>query len=205
MTSPGDDDLEEALRRALSEAASGVEPGSEGLDKIRARIEGRPPRPWLVSVLFGVAERVRNFTWRGHWARPGWFSRLAEVRWPRLRGIFPGWGVGSPRLAAVLAAVAVIAGIALGVQPLRNAILQPSIALRDNSGPTKATPSGGSPTPGPSPAAASRIPASTEPTPSPTPTATPSAPGYGSPGRSPPPFRSGPGWRARDPLPWHGD
>lgn len=127
MTSPEDDDLEEALRRALSEAASEVKPGTDGLDKIRARIAERPPRPWLLSVLFGAADRVRNWTWRGHWARPRWLTRLAEVRWPRLRqGSFPRWGGWSFRLAAVFAAVAVIASVTLGVRPFRNAILQAS-------------------------------------------------------------------------------
>jgi hypothetical protein len=127
MTSPEDDGLEEALRRALSEAASEVKPGTDGLDKIRTRIAGRPPRPWLLSVLFGAADRVRNWTWRGHWARPGWLTRLAEVRWPRLRqGSFPRWGGWSFRLAAVFAAVAVIASVTLGVRPFRNAILQAS-------------------------------------------------------------------------------
>ena len=129
MTSPEDDGLEEALRRALSDAASEVEPGSEGLDKIRTRIAGRPPRPWLLSVLFGAAERVRNWTWRGHWAQPGWLSRLAEARWPRLRqGRFPAWGSWSFRLAAVFAAIAVIASVTMGVRPFRNAILQASTA-----------------------------------------------------------------------------
>lgn len=127
MTSPEDDDLEEALRRALSEAASEVKPRTDGLDKIRTRIAERPPRPWLLSVLFGAADRVRNWTWRGHWARPRWLTRLAEVRWPRLRqGSFPRWGGWSFRLAAVFAAVAVIASVTLGVRPFRNAILQAS-------------------------------------------------------------------------------
>ena len=63
--------LEDALRRALSDAVSGIEPGSDGLDNIRARIGGRPPRPWLLAVLAGAAERVKSVTWRGHWAWPG--------------------------------------------------------------------------------------------------------------------------------------
>jgi hypothetical protein len=131
MTSPEDDGLEDALRRALSDAASEVEPGTDGLDKIRTRIAGRPPRPWLLSVLSGAVDRVRNWTWRGHWAWPSWLSRLAEVRWPRLRrGNFPGWGNWSLRLAAVFAAVAVIASVTLGVRPFRNAILQASTALQ---------------------------------------------------------------------------
>src|SRR5579863_5073088 len=113
-SSEDDDDLEDRLRRALSEAAGGVEPGSDGLDKIRSRIAGRPPRPWLVSVSFGVAERVRNWTWRGHWAWPDRLSRAVDA-WLR-RGRFPGWSTGSLRLAAVLAAIAVLASLTMSVQ-----------------------------------------------------------------------------------------
>jgi len=60
MTSPEDNSLEEALRRALSNAASEVEPGTDGLDKIRARIGNRPSRPWLFSVLVGLVVRVKK-------------------------------------------------------------------------------------------------------------------------------------------------
>jgi hypothetical protein len=136
MTSPEDDDgLEEALRRALSEAASGVEPATDGLDKIRARIGGRPPRPWLLSVLFGVVERVRYWSWRGHWAWPASLSKLSGLRGPRSRrSNFPRWGLGSLRLAVVLAGIAAIAAITLGIQPFRHVILQASAALNGDSG-----------------------------------------------------------------------
>ena len=127
MTSPEDEDPEESLRRALSEAVSGVEPGADGLDKIRARIGNRPPRPWPLSVLFGLIDRVRNWTWHGHWA---WQESLPRPRafWrPRSRrSNFPGWGTGGLRLVTVLAGIAVIAGISLGVSPFRNATLQAS-------------------------------------------------------------------------------
>src|ERR1700760_73983 len=82
MTSPEDDDLEQALRRALSAAGDEVETGTEGLDRIRARIGDRPPRPWLLSVAFGVLERVRNWTWRGHWAWQETMPGL-RARWER--------------------------------------------------------------------------------------------------------------------------
>jgi hypothetical protein len=138
MTSPEDDDddgLEEALRRALSEAASGVEPGTDGLDKIRARIGDRPPRPWLLSVLSGIVERVRYWTWRGHWAWPASLSKLSGLRGPRSRrSNFPRWGFGSLRLAVVLAGIAAIAVITLGIQPFRHVILQASAALNGDSG-----------------------------------------------------------------------
>jgi hypothetical protein len=120
----------------LSEAAGEVEPGGDGLDKIHARIHGRPPRPWLLSVILGVLERVRYWTWRGHW---GWPTPLPKI--PGLRGTrsrwsnFPVWGFGSLRLALVLAAIAVIATATLGIQPFRQAILQASAALNGGSGP----------------------------------------------------------------------
>ena len=135
MTSPEDDGLEQALRRALSEAASGVEPGTDGLDKIRARIGDRPPQPWLLSVLFGVVERVRYWSWRGHWAWPPSLSKLPGLRGPRSRrSNFPRWGFGSLRLAVVLAGIAAIAAITLGIQPFRHVILQASAALNGDSG-----------------------------------------------------------------------
>jgi hypothetical protein len=135
MTSPEDDDLEAELRRALSEAASGVEPGEDGLDKIRARIGSRPPRPWLLSVLFWVVERVRYWTWRGHWAWPASLPKLPGLRGTRSRrSNFPR-GFGSLRLAVVLAGIAVIAVVTLGIQPFRLAILQASTALNGGGRP----------------------------------------------------------------------
>ena len=50
------------------------------------------------------------------------------------RGNFPGWGIGWLRLVTVLAGVAVIASIALGVQPFRHAILQASASLNGGGG-----------------------------------------------------------------------
>jgi hypothetical protein len=138
MTSPEDDDLEQALRRALSGEADKVEPGADGLDKIRARIDGRPPRPWLVSVVFGVLDRVRNWTWHGHWA---WQESLPRpgALWGRRsrRSNFPRWDIKWLRLVTALAGVAVLAGVALGVQPVRQAILQASTSLNGGGGPTR--------------------------------------------------------------------
>ena len=94
MTSPEDDNLEERLRRALSEAAGEVEPGSDGLDKIRARIGGRRPRPRLFSVLFGVVGWARNWTWRGHWAWQDSLPGLGALReWRSRRSNFPRWDI----------------------------------------------------------------------------------------------------------------
>ncbi|HEY1820851.1 MAG TPA: hypothetical protein VGG83_13060 [Trebonia sp.] len=140
MTSPEDDGLEEALRRALSAAADGVEPDIDGLDKIRQRIDNRPPRPWLLSVLFGVVDRVQNWTWRGHWAWTARLPKLPVLRGPRSRrDNFPRWGFGSLRFAVVLSGIAVIALVTLGVQPFRHAILQAGTALNAGSGPQQVT------------------------------------------------------------------
>ena len=145
MTSPEDNSLEEALRRALSNAASEVEPGTDGLDKIRARIGNRPPRPWLFSVLAGLIGRVRHWPWRGHWAWQDSLPRLAALQERRSRrGNFHGPGVGWLRYVTVLAGIAVLASIALGVQPFRHAILQASSSLNGGGG----SPRGGAGTEG---------------------------------------------------------
>lgn len=124
MTSPEDDNLEEALRRALAEAASEVEPGTDGLDKIRARTAGRPPRPWLSSVLIGVVDRVRHWTWRGHWAWRDPLRSLRARRWGRSRrSNFPRRGIGWVPLVTAVTGVSVLAGIAFGIQPIRQEIL----------------------------------------------------------------------------------
>ena len=134
MTSPEDDGLEEALRRALSDAASGLDPGTDGLDKIRARIGRRPSRPWLFSVFFGLVDRIRHWTWRGHWAWQESLPRPGALRERRSRrGNFPGWGIGF-RFVTVLAGIAVVASVVLGVQPFRHAILQASDSLKGGGG-----------------------------------------------------------------------
>lgn len=197
MTSPEDDGLEEALRRALSEAAGEVEPGGDGLDKIHARIGGRPPRHWLLSVILGLVERVRYWTWQGHWVWPTSLPKIPGLRGTRSRrSNFPGWGFGSLRLVVVLGAIAVIAAVTLGIQPFRHAILQASAALNGGGGPQQVsartegngapTIAGGSGTPaaggapsgggqagaGPTPSAAAR-PHTEKPHPAPTPKCAP--------------------------------
>jgi hypothetical protein len=136
MTSPGDDDLEAALRRALSAAAGEVEPGADGLDKIRARIGGRQPRPWLFSVFSGVVDRVRHWTWIGHWA---WRDSPARLRafWERRsrRSKFPRRDIGWLRPVTALAGVALIAGVMVGVQPVRQAILQARTSMDGGESP----------------------------------------------------------------------
>lgn len=143
-----EDGLEEALRRALSAAVGGVEPGASGLERIRARTGTRPPRSWLFAVLAGLAERARSWTWRGHWAwpeslpwraTPPWRRRRARNRkgapgaetgdttrpLPRQRPL-PRRGAWWLRPGAALAGIAVILCLGLIVRPFRHAIIQAS-------------------------------------------------------------------------------
>ena len=111
---------------------------ADGLDKIRARIGNRPPRSWLFSVLAGLVDRVRHWTWPGHWAWPGSLPGLRALQERRSRRTkFPGRGTGWLRLVTVLAGIAVLASIALGVQPVRHAILQASSSLNGGGGPVR--------------------------------------------------------------------
>src|SRR5260221_1375141 len=50
-------DLEDVLRRALRTATQSVEPGADGLDRIRSRISARSPAPsgWNMAELAGRA------------------------------------------------------------------------------------------------------------------------------------------------------
>ena len=152
MTAP-DDDLEEALRQALSAVAGQVESGDGGLDRIRARTSGATPRPWLLSLLMEVILRARHWVWRGHWAwqDAGYWrddraaqrvARLIRTTRARLAGTRLAastgrwavslWatlrphGIGWIRLVAGLAAVASITAAAVAVPPLRAALVQVS-------------------------------------------------------------------------------
>ena len=82
MTPVPEDDLEQALRRALSAAVSRVEPGADGLERIRARTKKRPPQPWLLAMAGGVLSRARYWVWRGHWVWPDSLPRLRALTWP---------------------------------------------------------------------------------------------------------------------------
>jgi hypothetical protein len=148
MTAP-EDDLEKALRQALTAAVGQVQPGAEALERIRAKIATRPPQPWLLSVASGAYDRVRHWTWRGHWAWPGSLASAAALPWPRLLRLSQASsqsatggtarvdrpaGVGWLRPVAVLAGIAVIASVSLGVQPFRQAIIQASTTVLTGGG-----------------------------------------------------------------------
>jgi hypothetical protein len=153
VTAP-DNGIEEALRRALAEAVSQVETGPDALERIRARIGQRPPRPWLLSVAADVLGRAGHWTWRGHWAWqlpwawPATIPALSALPWPRLQRL-PRPGARRPAAAprpgparparlfrvetvnwlrpvGVLAGIAIIASVSFGVQPFRQAIIQAS-------------------------------------------------------------------------------
>ncbi len=142
MTSP-EDGLEEALRHALHAALNQVEPGADGLERIRARTRGHKPAPWLVAVAAGAAGRARHWVWHGHWSWPDPFRRLTSLPLPRLRLLQQGSGhvpahattghkprrsagVVWLRPAAVLAGVVFLASVALAIPPFRQAIVQVS-------------------------------------------------------------------------------
>ena len=155
-----EDGLEDALRRALSDAVSGVEPGADGLDNIRARIGRRPPRS-LADVASSRAppSGCRFWTWRGHWAWPGLPQARARLSWrtrrprhrkgvpaedPRRKGdAFPGrqhltggasaccgWRERSPGSRSWPASRS-------SVQPFRQAIIQASDHLRGGTAPQR--------------------------------------------------------------------
>jgi hypothetical protein len=171
MTAP-EGGMEEALRRGLAEAVGRIEPGADGLGRIRARIGDRPPRPWLLAVGADTLGAARHWVWRGHWSwawpaalpapvggalarvprlplprlrrlpRPGELLRLGSVRSGRTA---PRVDVGWLRPVGVLAVVALIASVSFGVQPFRQAIIQASNTVL-SGGPSQ--PSGGAGTDG---------------------------------------------------------
>ena len=80
MTTP-DGGMEEALRWGLAETLGQIKPGADGLERIHARIGGRPPRPWLLAVGADTAAAARHWVWRGHWS-PAWPAALPALPAP---------------------------------------------------------------------------------------------------------------------------
>src|ERR1700749_5020391 len=117
-------DRENPLRRERPAAADGVEPAPDALERIRARTARRPPQPWLLTVVSGAVSRARYWIWHGHGAWPESLPRPGTVSWP---GASASWVARARRATAadwlrpvaVLAGVAFIAIVALGVPPLR--------------------------------------------------------------------------------------
>src|SRR5215469_10513319 len=78
---PRQHQFDNSLRNALMQAAESVEPGQDGLDKIRTKIEARqsarrraswrralfPPSGWLPSIVTAVVERFRRDPDRAGW------------------------------------------------------------------------------------------------------------------------------------------
>ena len=130
-----DEFLGATLRQAMADVAGSVQPSPDGLARIRDRIGGRPSRPPLVAALACAAERVRYWTWLGHWAVPGATPRdprpgapgRGRRRAPARRG--PQWGLTGLRLVAVLGGITVVVGVSFAVQPFRSAIIQASSTM----------------------------------------------------------------------------
>ena len=200
-----EDGLEDALRRALSDAVGRIEPDDNGLDSIRGRIGRHPPRPWLLAILSGAVERARFWTWRGHWAWPGWprHHQAIPAEKQRRRGdrpplpgmtvILGGWHVGWLTLVAGLTGMVVIASLSLGVQPVRQAIIQAGTTVLHGGGPYPPLPrtdagTAGTGTPAPDgtgPLAGGAPTAAAQPSPTSAPGST-AGPGHATPGTASP-------------------
>jgi hypothetical protein len=112
-----DHDFDEFLRHVLREHADAVEPGDDGLERIRARLTRPRPAPlvWVMAVCSGAWRRVQGTAL----SAPAWLRTLADGTSARLRP--PGGGRPrrwrSPAVLAACAAIAVVAGV-LALTPL---------------------------------------------------------------------------------------
>jgi len=104
-------DLEDVLRRALRTAADSVEPGADGLDRIRSRISARRPLPsgWNMAELAGRAvpssSVLRNLPRVSTAPRAPLYAVVQRFR-PRSDGI--GWNRWLRPAAAVATGVFVV-------------------------------------------------------------------------------------------------
>ena len=104
-------DLEDVLRRALRTATQSVEPGADGLDRIRSRISARRPAPsgWNMAELTGRAgpssSVLRNLLRVSTGPRAPLYAVVQRFR-PRSDGI--GWNRWLRPAAAVATGVFVV-------------------------------------------------------------------------------------------------
>jgi hypothetical protein len=131
--SPGRDDFEVFLRRALHAAVDPVEPADDGLDRIRARLTGL--RPLLLTWPAAVCARV------GRWALGGlstvltWLRPVRGTAPRRPRAVLPGmpgrrWAHAHTAISAALAMAAVIAAVAISTAtPLLHQALSRTAAV----------------------------------------------------------------------------
>src|SRR5258706_2421310 len=104
-------DLEDVLRRALRTATQSVEPGADGLDRIRSRISARRPAPsgWNMAELTGRAgpssSALRNLLRLSTGPRAPLYAVVQRFR-PRSDGI--GWNRWLRPAAAVATGVFVV-------------------------------------------------------------------------------------------------
>lgn len=129
-----DRDLEDLLRRALHSAADSLEPSSDSLQRIRARLTApyAVPAAWMIAAYAAVARRVLgglDSLWAWLSVPPGPAQQCRRVMRP---GPPPRWHRGRVRLAVavVAAAFAVTIGVSTVTPPLRQAIAQTGSFVR---------------------------------------------------------------------------
>src|SRR5690348_11676598 len=128
MTRPGHDgippqgpEFAEFLRRELHAAADQLEPRSDGLERIRARVRSGPAYTSKHSAAQGGF--LAGLVHRWNLARGGQQDRGGHERQPR------DWRYGLLRPALAAACVVFAIGVALAVPPLRAAFIQLSGAV----------------------------------------------------------------------------
>ena len=128
MTRPGHDgippqgpEFAEFLRRELHAAADQLEPRSDGLERIRARVRSGPAYTSKHSAAQGGF--LAGLVHRWNLARGGQQDRGGHERQPR------DWRYGLLRPALAAACVVFAIGVALAVPPLRAAFVQLSGAV----------------------------------------------------------------------------
>jgi hypothetical protein len=128
MSSQGEHDFDQFLRRLLQEEANALEPADDGLERIRARLTTPRPAPvaWVMAVFSGAWRRAQGTA----------VSASAWLRTPRSwhGGRLRGWLGGGPqkwRSPVVLTAAALVAAAAsvLAFTPLPGQAVSRTAAL----------------------------------------------------------------------------